>query len=389
MRTRCVGLWCGAFVLAMLALWIGLRPHAPPHGEAASPLELAETTQAPPAFARALAPRKFSFPRDHGPHPDYQTEWWYYTGNLETSEGALLGYQLTFFRRGLNPQAAARVPRLAANEVYFAHFAISDIAGGRHPFFERFSRSALGLAGASGDPFRVWLEDWEARSLDHAGGQLRLVAREGGWSLDLRLEALKPVVAHGLGGLSPKSEAPGNASYYLSRTRLRTVGEVTLDGEPLSVSGESWFDHEWSTSALGPQAVGWDWFSLQLADERDLMLFQIRNADGSLDPVSGGTLIEADGRARALRRDPIELKVETWWRSPSTGARYPARWRVAIPGELIQLTVEPLLADQEMRVSFPYWEGAVRVSGTSRGRPIQGQGYLEMTGYERSMQGVF
>jgi predicted secreted hydrolase len=191
-----------------------------------------------------------------------------------------------------------------------------------------------------------------------------------GWSLDLRLEALKPVVAHRLGGLSPKSEAPGNASYYLSSTRLRTVGEVTLDGEPVSVSGQSGFDHEWSTSALGPQAVGWDGFSLQLADERELMLFQIRNALGSLDPVSGGTLIEADGRGRALRRDQMELKVETWWRSPSTGARYPARWHVSMPEDSIELSVEPLLADQEMQVSFPYWEGAVRVSGTSRGVPI-------------------
>ncbi|MCX6026020.1 MAG: hypothetical protein NTY23_07160 [Chloroflexi bacterium] len=164
---------------------------------------------------------------------------------------------------------------------------------------------------------------------------------------------------------------------------------MTLDGEPVSVSGESGFDHEWSTSALGPQAVGWDGFCMQLADERELMLFQIRNALGSLDPVSGGTLIEADGRGRALRRDQMELKVETWWRSPSTGARYPARWHVSIPEDSIELTVEPLLADQEMRVSFPYWEGAVRVSGSSRGAPIQGQGYLEMTGYEKSMQGVF
>ncbi len=383
--------WLGlsGLVLAVLAFWFALERRTAPQAQATFTLDLAESTAPAPAFARALEPRIFDFPQDHGPHLEYQTEWWYYTGNLETDQGAPLGYQLTFFRRGLTPQAPARASDLAANEIYFAHFAVSDIAGGRHAFFERFSRDAIGLAGASGDPFRVWLEDWEAQSLDPTGERLRLTASEGGWSIDLTLDSLKPVVAHGQGGLSPKSEARGNASYYLSGTRLHTVGQVALEGEPVPVSGESWFDHEWSTSALGPQAVGWDWFSVQLSDERELMLFQIRNADGSLDPVSGGTLIEADGRTLPIRRDQMQLTVETWWRSPASGTRYPARWHVVIPGEQLELSVEPRLADQEMRVSFPYWEGAVRVSGTSAGAPINGLGYLEMTGYERSMQGVF
>lgn len=342
-----------------------------------------------PAFARALAPRAFHFPEDHGPHSEYQTEWWYYTGNLETEQGRHFGYQLTFFRRGLDPQTEPRNADLATREIYFAHFAITDVQGQAHTFAERFSRGAGGLAGASGNPYRVWLEDWSVEALSADGSSVRLLASDGAWRLDLQLQATKPIVAQGDAGLSAKSDQPGNASYYLSYTRMQTKGMLEQNGSGIAVAGESWFDHEWSTSALGPRAVGWDWFSLQLSDGRDLMLFRIRNSDGTSDPVSGGTLVEVDGTVQRIRWSDVTMEELGHWRSPANGASYPSQWRLKLLSEGIDLNLAPWLSDQEMRVSFPYWEGAVRITGSIGGREISGNGYVELTGYARSMQGVF
>jgi predicted secreted hydrolase len=363
------------------------------------------------AFARATEPRPFVFPLDHGPHLGYQTEWWYYTGNLVASDGRSFGFQLTFFRRGFSPGAPPERNGLASNQVYFAHFAITDVEAGRHAGAERFSRGAGGLAGATGEPFAVWLEDWRAESLKADGSAVRLVARDAasGLSLDLELRATKPLVAHGDRGLSPKSDEPGNASYYIGYTRMAARGHIgtSIGGgtsaalPEVEVSGEAWFDHEWSTSALGAGAVGWDWFSLQLDDGRELMHFQIRAEDGSIEPVSGGTLVEKDGRTRRLSRDHVRIEVLRQWTSPETGGTYPSRWRLTVPSEGLDLLVEPLLEAQEMRTSFVYWEGAVRVSeaaprssdadGGPRPGPLpaRGQGYVELTGYAASMQGVF
>jgi predicted secreted hydrolase len=338
-------------------------------------------------FARATAPRPFVLPADHGPHFEYQTEWWYYTGNVEAADGRHFGFQLTFFRRGLSPGPPPGGPGLASNQVYFAHFAITDVAAGRHVAAERFSRGAGGLAGATGGPFAVWLEDWTARG---EGSAVRLVARDAatGLSLDLELAATKPLVAHGDRGLSPKSAEPGNASYYVGYTRMTAKGRLGPPGaspapHDIDVTGAAWFDHEWSTSALGPGAVGWDWFSLQLDDGRELMLFQVRDEDGSVEPVSGGTLVERDGRTRRLSRDDARVEVLHRWTSPETGATYPSRWRLAVPAAGLDLVIEPWLEAQEMRTSFVYWEGAVRVSG------VTGSGYVELTGYGTPMQGVF
>ena len=340
------------------------------------------------AFARATQPRTFHLPDDHGPHFDYQTEWWYYTGNLKTKDGHAFGFQLTFFRRGLAPGPPAKTG-LATNQIHFAHFAITEVAAGRHRFAERFSRGALGLAGATGAPFRLWLEDWSAEATKPDGSGVRLRARDGDLLLDLELEAVKPLVAHGDRGLSPKSDTPGNASYYIGYTRMRAKGRLGGSGAPAEAEGEAWFDHEWSTSALGPKAVGWDWWSLQLSDGRELMFFQIRREDASHEAASGGTLVQADGTTRRLGPDDVRVEVQGVWRSPETDARYPARWRLRVPTEDLDLVVEPLLAAQEMRTSFTYWEGAVRVEGTSGGRPISGQGYVELTGYASAMKGVF
>ena len=340
-------------------------------------------------FARAFEPRESQFPLDHGPHFDYQTEWWYYTGNLQAETGEHFGYQLTFFRRGLTPGASARGSEFGTNQIYFAHFALTDVAGNRHTFVERFSRGAAGLAGSNGGPFQVWIEDWSAQALDDMGNVVRLQARDGEMAVDLTLQATKPIVAHGDQGLSPKSDEPGNASYYLSFTRMATTGQVTVQGRPAAVAGESWFDHEWSTSALGQDVVGWNWFSLQLSDGRELMFYQFRLADGGIGRLSSGTLIEADGSTRRLSADEVQIQVDDTWVSPETETEYPARWRVSIPSAQIELTVEPWIEAQEMRVSFVYWEGAVMLNGTSNGAAVTGNGYVELTGYKGSMKGVF
>lgn len=376
---------------APLGAALGLLLAACSPGPAAGPgtwLRLAEEEAEPP-FARATAARPFHLPADHGPHFEYQTEWWYYTGNLADAVGRHFGYQLTFFRRGLSPGPPPGGPGLSTSQVYFAHFAVTDVAAGRHAFAERWSRGASGLAGAEGEPFTVWLEDWRAEARNPDGSAVRLVARDGDLALDLDLESVKPLVAHGDRGLSPKSDEAGNASYYVGYTRLRARGLVDTGAGSFEVTGTSWFDHEWSTSALGPGAVGWDWFSLQTSDERELMFFRIRREDGSVEPVSGGTLVEPDGRTLRLGASDARIEVEGRWTSPETGASYPSRWTVTVPPAGLDLRVVPLVPGQEMRTSFTYWEGAVRVEGTSAGRRVDGQGYVEMTGYARSMQGVF
>lgn len=340
-------------------------------------------------FARAEKPLDVVLPRDHGPHLDYQTEWWYYTGNLETEDGRHFGYQFTIFRRGLAPGESTRASNFATNQVYFAHLALTDVEAGKHHSTERFSRGAAGLAGATADPFRIWLDDWGVDGLAADGSRLRLQVRHADLLLDLVMEADQPLVAHGDSGLSVKNSTPGNASYYLSYTRMKTSGTIEVGGDQYGVSGNSWFDHEWSTSALGADDVGWDWFGLQLDDGRELMLYRIRQADGSVEPVSGGTLVEADGTQVALNVDEVNVEVLQEWESPNTGAWYPAAWRIEIPGAGIVLEVEPYLADQEMKLSFIYWEGAVAVRGTSKGEGISGWGYVELTGYYESMAGVF
>jgi len=383
MLKRLIALVLALSLLASAVWWL-----TRPKPNAAAPTLLTASTDIT-GFARAYAPRDFQFPRDHGPHDNFQTEWWYYTGNLDTADGKHFGYQLTFFRRGLTPGAPKRESDFATNQIYFAHFAITDAEGDKHTFSERFSRGAAGLAGASGEPAHVWLEDWGVESLDADGSAVRLRARDGDRAIDLTLRATKPVVAHGDRGLSAKSEQSGNASYYLSFTRMETEGQVTLNGQPMTVHGESWFDHEWSTSALGTDIVGWDWFALQLSDGRELMFYQFRLADGSMGPLSAGTLVEADGSARPLRASDVQIEAQSQWRSPETKGSYPARWRILIPSAQIELNVTPWIAGQEMRVSFPYWEGAVRFTGVSRGAPVSGNGYIELTGYVSSMQGVF
>jgi predicted secreted hydrolase len=377
----------GVPVLALL-LWtaVSCRPET---GETGARVVPVAATPALDGFARAAGPGPLTFPADHGPHPDYQTEWWYYTGNLQTPDGRRFGYQLTFFRRALVPPTArmARASNWAADQIHMAHLALANVADGDFRALERFSRGAAGLAGARAVPFAVWLEDWSVFELE--GGDWRLQATAEGLALDLTLHDAKGPVLQGDQGYSRKGPEPGNASYYYSLTRLDTTGSVSLEGQTYVVTGLSWMDHEYSTSALSTGQLGWDWFSLQLDDGSELMVFQIRRDDGSIDPYSSGTLVEADGRTLHLEKGDFEIVVGATWRSPHTGAEYPAGWTVTVPAADLVLRLEPHLADQELNLSYAYWEGAVRITGARNGRPLTGAGYVELTGYAASMQGQF
>jgi predicted secreted hydrolase len=335
-------------------------------------------------YARAVAPRTFAFPADHGPHPEFRTEWWYYTGNLEAAAGRHFGFQLTFFRTALAPPAAgaaARASAWSARQLYLAHFALTDTAGRRFHAWSRLSREALGLAGARATPFRVWLEDWAAESEATGGLPVRLRAAEGDVAIDLILASDKPVALQGDHGLSQKGSEPGNASYYYSLSRMSAHGTVSAGGASLPVSGLAWMDREWSTSALGPDLVGWDWLALQLDDGREVMVYRLRRRDGTADAHSAGALIAADGTTRPLALGDVTLDALDHWTSPRSGVRYPSRWRLAVPTAALSLEITPRLADQELIVGTRYWEGAVRVDGTAAGQPIAGRGYVELVGY--------
>jgi predicted secreted hydrolase len=329
-------------------------------------------------FTRATAPREFIFPQDHGPHPEYAIEWWYYTGNLDTAQGRHFGYQLTFFRIGLTPTPAARASDFATSNIYMAHFALTDVANQKFYAFERFSRGAAGLAGAQGQPFHVWLEDWDAAGADST--PMRLQAAQDDVAIDLTLAGGKPIVLQGDHGLSQKSDDPGNASYYYSMTRMPTRGTIRVGAETSDVSGLSWMDREWSTSSLGANAVGWDWLAVQLSDGRDLMYAQLRDATGATI-YSDGTLVDQAGSTRRLAPSEVVLEATAEWTSPRSGGRYPAAWRLRIASQALDLTLTPYLADQELPLTTVYWEGAVKIEGTATGTPISGNGYVELTGY--------
>lgn len=332
-------------------------------------------------FERALRPRPFRFPQDHGSHPGFRTEWWYYTGNLEAADGRHFGFELTFFRLALTATPVRSGSAWAAEQAWMAHFAITDTARDEFHAEERFARGALGLAGAQTDRVRVWVEGWEALFGGPDGAEIRLRAAASEASLDLLLRAAKPPVTHGVDGLDAKGPEPGNASYYYSFSRLDAEGTVAVGGETVAVRGLAWMDREWGTSALSPGVVGWDWFALQLDDGRDLMWYRLRSVDGTTNPFSGGSLIDAAGVREPLGAADAALAALGTWRSASTGVTYPVRWRLTVPRAGLELEVEPVLESQEMALSVRYWEGAVRVTGTAGGRPISGRGYLELAGY--------
>jgi predicted secreted hydrolase len=335
-------------------------------------------------FALATEPRDFVFPADHGSHPDYRTEWWYFTGNLLTSEARHFGFELTFFRYALEPELERETPSSAwrSDQIWMAHFAITDTAAGRFHAAERFSREALELAGASAVPLRIWVKDWSAEGASGADElSLRLAAADGDIALALDVASAAPPVAHGDDGLDRKGAGRGNASYYYSIPRLDARGSITIEQETFAVSGTAWLDREWSTSSLEPGIAGWDWFALQLADGRSLMYYRLRTLEGESSPFSGGSLVSADGARTPLTASDVDLTPLDHWTSDVTGTRYPVAWRLSIPSADLTLEIEPYLANQELALSVRYWEGAVHARGRGPAGPITAQGYLELAGY--------
>ena len=335
-------------------------------------------------YRSAVPGYHYEFPRDNFNHPDFQTEWWYYTGNLRTADGHEFGFELTFFREALTREAL-KPSDWSAPDAFVAHLALSDISGGRFYHRERLNRAGPGIAGVNAETGRIWNGNWQ---IDWKGNAQNLRAISDQFGLQLALVSQKPPVIHGIDGISQKSDGAGHASHYISLTRLTVNGDIVLGAKKFSVTGTGWMDHEFFTQQLGGGQVGWDWFSLQLDDGTELMLFRLRLKDGSIDPYSSGTYVDASGKATHLAQKDFSLEpLGATWKSDSTGAVYPIRWRVTVPSLKLGIEVTTPLQQQELAGNtawFPnYWEGAIRFTGTRDATPIRGVGYLEMTGYDR------
>jgi predicted secreted hydrolase len=343
-------------------------------------------------FKRALPGRAFSFPQDHFSHPEFKTEWWYYSGHLYSQEKKSYGYQLTFFRTGLTRETKNQKSKWTIQDLYFAHLAITDESKKKFEYREKISRGSLGEAGAlpfkkDERAFRIWIEDW---SVEGRGPEMQNHVLKGGdkkFGVELMLTPEKNSVIHGQNGISQKAEGEGYASHYYSIPRLKTEGKIFLQNKEVPVQGITWMDHEFGSSQLQEYQVGWDWFSIQLDNRVELMFYQIRHKDGKIDPYSSGTLIFPDGTYRHLLRNEFQIEVLDHWKSSKTRAVYPSRWRVKVPGHRIDLTISPTVKDQELitkeSTRVIYWEGSVKVDGKYQGNPIKGMGYVEMTGYAK------
>ncbi len=339
-------------------------------------------------FRPALPDYVYRFPWDLGSHEEFQTEWWYYTGHLRSADQHRYGYQLTFFRRAIASEAVRKNPsRWAMRNIYFAHFAVTDEEHDEFRFAEKISREGLGKAGAETERLAVWIDQWRA---DGDVTSHFLHAADQGRGLDLKLTPEKPAVVHGQRGISRKGDRDGEASHYYSFTRMKTEGTLLFDGRAIPVTGLSWMDHEFGSNQLGTEQVGWDWFSVQLEDRSELMFYQIRRRDGSVEPASAGTWIQSDGSSIPLRREDARIEVLEDWRSPKSGARYPGRWRVTVPSLRLVVELVPTVRDQELitrsSTQVTYWEGSVAVKGSREGRPVSGVGYVELTGYAGALK---
>ncbi|HXL21128.1 MAG TPA: lipocalin-like domain-containing protein [Candidatus Dormibacteraeota bacterium] len=334
----------------------------------------------------ALPGYHYSFPHDYFSHPAFQTEWWYYTGNLQSADGRRFGFELTFFRQAIDRDAAKNTT-WDAQDLYLAHLALSDLTAGRFYHTERTNRSGPGIAGADEASRRIWNGNWQI-ALKDSDQQLQAIAEN--FELRLTLHSEKLPVIHGENGVSQKAEGPGRASHYISLTRLGTTGTIMLNGKVFDLSGLAWMDHEFFTQQLGSEQAGWDWLSVQLDDHTDLMLFHIRRKDGSIDPFSASTFIDAQGKATHLRKEDFILQpLGDTWKSTANGATYPISWKIEIAKLSLELEATTPLAAQELtgktKLAPTYWEGAITLSGKRGARPLSGLGYLEMTGYDRAV----
>jgi len=369
--------WMGALMgVLLLSVMLFFGCDAPDKEKG---FDIGQALSSPPTedcFERADREKTITFPQDLGPHNTFQTEWWYYTGNLADASGNAFGYQLTFFRRALACESPRGTSKWRTRQLYFAHFAITDVATKNFYSDTRMDRESIGIAGAESSPYRVWIENWTAQEKGH---EIHLSAQGSLFSLNLTLSPLKPPVFQGKSGLSQKSALPGNASYYYSFPRMDTRGTLHTPAGDVAVTGLSWFDHEWSTSALATNEKGWDWFAFHLDDGLDIMICQIRKVDNSANGFSFGCISHADGHYDILGPKDFTLKATDTWESPVTGGIYPSAWTLFMSPLRASFKVTPYIKNQEHTGEFVYWEGAVQVSG----KGISGVGYVELTGYRK------
>jgi predicted secreted hydrolase len=329
-------------------------------------------------FARADKKIEFLFPKDHYAHNDFKAEWWYFTGNLEDNTGRSFGYQFTIFRNAVIPSDLLTSIRSAwhGNQFYLGHLAISDISNKKFYSFELLERDAIGLAGISEKPFKLWVNNWSMESVFDDIFPMKLKAMENGVGIELTVNPIKEIVLQGDEGLSQKSLESGNSSYYYSIPRLETSGLIKIIDEEFQVHGHSWMDREWSTSALSSEQEGWDWFSLQLSNNTELMYYQLRNKDGTVSETSRASFIKEDSSKIDLLREEVMLEVLDYLQHKDS--RYPIKWLMRVPSLNLDLLIEPLMKNQVHEFYIPYWEGAVKVSSHNG---LKGKGYAELTGY--------
>lgn len=337
-------------------------------------------------YRPALPGYRYRFPRDYLNHPDFKTEWWYYTGNLKSSDGHRFGFELTFFREGVDPDKANAGP-WDIRDLYVAHLALSDLDAAHFYHIERANRAGPGIAGITEEDSRIWNGNWQIR---WKGEQQLLEAVADNFELHLSMHSTKPPVIHGQNGISQKGEGLGRASHYISLTRLETKGQIELNKQAFQITGLAWMDHEFFTQQLAPDQIGWDWLSLQLDDSTELMLFHIRRKDGSIDPHSSGTLVDSNGAATYLPLEKFRLEPESeTWASPTTHAVYPIHWKISVPSLNIELDATTRLPSQEFgganKIVPNYWEGAISLKGRKGSSSLSGVGYLEMTGYDHPL----
>ena len=368
--------YCGEIGCLLIVAWL-----LPTNMTAANSQEPEES------FRRALPGYVYRFPQDHAAHPDFRTEWWYYTGHLRTTKGRSFGFQLTFFRHALRPPTAQTKSKWALHTLYFVHFAITDEDGDRYRFQEKVSRGALNMAGADPVAYHVWIEDWEARLQDNTH---RLKAGKEDMGIDLILAPTKEAVVHGKNGVSQKAVGEGYASHYYSLTRMRVTGLLNWEGRTHEVTGLAWMDHEFGSNQLRDYQVGWDWFSVQLDNQTELMIYIIRHRNGQADPASSGTLILPDGRSEHVPLGGFEVEALGSWRSKKSGTVYPSGWRLKVPRRQLELELIPTVKGQELTTRkstlVNYWEGSVGVRGAFEGKGVRGRGYVELTGYDEQFR---
>ncbi|HKE45962.1 MAG TPA: lipocalin-like domain-containing protein [Steroidobacteraceae bacterium] len=375
-----------AALIAFLVLIVGCSPAAGRSASAETPsttrLETALDPGTANPYARADAPRTFVFPADHAAHPQFRHEWWYLTGHLDAASGQRFGFEVTFFRLALQPpsQPLAGDSHWRTSQLYAAHFALTDPERRVFHSTERFARDALGLAGAHGTPLRVSLDDWSLTLPQGASEPWRLSAHDGPYRLELNLQPQGEPALNGDRGLSRKSSVSSAASYYYSIPRLAVSGTLVRDATPMPIIGSAWLDREWGSDGLAPDEAGWDWFALQLEDGSAVMFYALRLKDGSRDAASAGTFVDASGAQRQLSSADVRIATQREWRSPR-GGTYPLDWHFEIASLGLDLQLHPVLDNQELDTRPRYWEGAVDIRGSRSGKPLQGRGYVELTGY--------